>query len=444
MTYQAYRFALDPTVAQRRVMASHVGASRFAYHHLLALIKATIDQRTAEQSYGIAECDLTPFIPTSHYSLRKIWNERKDEFAPWWSENSKEVYSDGAKRLSLAMGNFFDSRKGKRKGRAMGFPRSKPRSDSGSVKFTTGTIRVESDRHHVTLPKIGAIRTHESTRKLARRVEAGTARILSATLSKSGNKWFVSFTVEVERNIPAPRAVKRVIGVDLGIKTLYVGATPDGQDTFTVDNPKNTLRSEAALRRAQRMLSRKKGPDRRTGQKASNRYCKAQQRVRRIHRETTNRRIDLIHKTTTHLAQNYDVVVIESLNVIGMVKNSKLAKAVSDAAFAEFARQLQYKTQWYGSTLVVADRWFPSSKTCSDCGAVKAKLLLSEREYVCSTCGAVKDRDLNAAVNLARLGIMSPPVSSAGAGRGGKRKTKQVSTCDAAAIEASISQPLVA
>ena len=152
----------------------------------------------------------------------------------------------------------------------------------------------------------------------------------------------------------------------------------------------------------------------------------------------------MIHKTTTHLARNYDVIVVESLNVTGMVKNSRLAKAVSDAAFTEFSRQLQYKCSWYGSTLVVADRWFPSSKTCSDCGAVKTKLLLSEREYVCTICGAVINRDHNAAVNLARLGAPGPAVSSAVAGRGGKRKTKRVSPRDAAANEASISQPLVA
>lgn len=342
------------------------------------------------------------------------------------------------------MGNFFDSRTGNRKGRAMGFPRFRRRSESGSVRFTTGVMRVEADRHHVTLPRVVTIRTHESTRKLARRVEAGTAKILSATVSQSGGRWFVIFGVELERQVTPTRAARKVVGVDVGISTLYTAATSNGWEAFTVQNPRNTLRSEALLRKAQRNLSRKQGPDRRTGHKASNRYRKAHKRVQRIHRETANRRLDLIHKTTTHLAKNYDIVVIESLNVTGMVKNSRLAKAVSDAAFTEFSRQLQYKCSWYGSTLVVADRWFPSSKTCSECGAVKTKLLLSEREYVCTTCGTVLDRDHNAAVNLARLGITSPAVSSTVAGRGGKYKTKRVSPRSAAANETSISQPLVA
>ena len=160
----------------------------------------------------------------------------------------------------------------------------------------------------------------------------------------------------------------------------------------------------------------------------------------RIHRDTANRQLDLIHKTTTTLAKHHDVIVVESLNVAGMVRNHSLAKSISDAAWGECVRQLEYKTSWYGSTLVGAGRFYPSSKTCSDCGAVKTKLLLSEREYVCTTCGTVKDRDLNAAVNLARLGIMSPTGSEPEAGRGGKHKSERPQGCPAAAVETSISQ----
>jgi len=301
-------------------------------------------------------------------------------------------------------------------------------------------MRVEPDRHHVTLPRLGTIRTHESTRKLSRRIEAGTARILSSTVTRSGTRWFVSFTVEVERDIPATRSPVRVIGIDVGITTLYVGATPDGSNILTVENPKNTLRSAPALRRAQRMLSRKDGPDRRTGKKASRRWLKAKSRVTSIHRDTANRRLDLIHKSTTALAKHHDVIVVESLNVAGMVRNHCLAKSISDAAWGEFVRQLQYKTVWYGSTLVAADRFYPSSKTCSDCGAVKTKLLLSEREYVCTACGTVLDRDLNAAVNLARLGVMSPTGSESVAGRGGKHKPVRPSGRPAATDETSISK----
>ncbi len=442
---QAYQYALDPTPTQARALFSHVGGSRFAYNHMLAWVKSTLDQRAAEVTYGMDAFELTPFVNTSHYALRKEWNQRKNIVAPWWKQNSKETYSDATQRLSVAMKNFFDSRTGKRKGRACGFPQFKKRDgSSASVRFTTGAIRVEADRHHVTLPTLGTIHTLESTRKLTRRIQAGTARILAATVSHRGGRWFVSFTVEVHRNIHPIRAPHRIVGVDVGVKTLYTVSDSTGTDTFTVANARNTTRSEQLLRRAQRKLSRKCAPNRATRQHASNRYRRGQKRVTRIHRDMSNRRSDLIANTTTALAKNHDVIVIESLNVAGMIRNKNLAKAISDAAFSEFARQLAYKTQWYGSTLITADRWFPSSKTCSECGAVKTKLSLSEREYACATCGMVLDRDVNAARNLAQYGQRIITESASVSERGGKCKTQQDSSCDAAARETLISPPLVA
>ncbi len=136
-------------------MFSHVGGSRFAYNHMLGLVKATLEQREAEKTYDVSENDLTAYVKTSHYALRKEWNQGKDTVAPWWSENSKECYSDAMKRLSVAMKNFFDSRTGTRRGPAVGFPQFKKRRNSnGSIRFTTGVMRVEADRHHVTLPTL--------------------------------------------------------------------------------------------------------------------------------------------------------------------------------------------------------------------------------------------------------------------------------------------------
>jgi|FLOH01.1.fsa_nt_gi IS605 OrfB family transposase len=440
--FQAYRFALDPTPKQEQALRSHAGASRVAYNYLLGRIKANLDQRSAEATYGIAEADRTPYLNVSHYSLRKLWNENKADVAPWWAQNSKETYSSAAQNLAASMKNFFDSRKGARAGRKSGFPRFKKKRTQPGFTFTTGAIRVEPSRHHVALPVLGTIKTHESTRKLARRIEAGTARITSATIREEGGRWFVSFTADVQRNIPKTRKPNRIIGVDLGVKTLYVGATPSGEQCLEVANPKHLQQAESKLRRAQRKMARKQGPDRRTGQEPSGRYLKEQRRVTKLHRRVANRRKDLVHKTTTHLAKNYDVVAIESLNVTGMVKNRRLAKAVSDASFGEFARQLKYKTEWYGSKLVPADQFFPSSKKCSGCPAVKAKLLLSEREYVCSNCGIIVDRDLNAAINLARYGASYPAGSVSVAGRGGKQKTRKAARRPgkAAVVEASTSR----
>lgn len=175
---QAYRFALDASPSQERDLARHAGAARLAYNWALARVKANLSQRQAERSYGIAEQELTPSVNWSLYGLRKAWNQAKTEVAPWWGECSKEAYNTGLDQLARGLKNWSDSRKGKRKGKPVGFPRFKSkRKATPSVKFTTGTLRLEQDRKHVTLPKVGTLKTHESTRKLHRRLHAGTARV---------------------------------------------------------------------------------------------------------------------------------------------------------------------------------------------------------------------------------------------------------------------------
>jgi putative transposase len=162
-TAQAYRFALDPSPAQERAFRSHAGGARKAYNTMLAAVKAVIGQRQAERSYGIAEADLTPALNWSLAGLRREWNRRKDDVAPWWAENSKESYNTGLDALARGLDAWNKSRKGQRAGAAVGFPVFKSARSRRSVRFTTGTIRVEDDRHHVTLPRLGRIRTHEPT-----------------------------------------------------------------------------------------------------------------------------------------------------------------------------------------------------------------------------------------------------------------------------------------
>jgi IS605 OrfB family transposase len=420
---QAYRFALDPTPRQVRDLLRHAGAARVAYNWGLARIKANLSQRETERSYGIAEEDLTPFLSWSMYAIRKDWNQAKAEVAPWWAECSKEAYATGLDQLACALKNWSESRKGKRKGGRVGFPRFKSRRRSTpSVRFTTGAIRVEDDRHHVMLPRIGVIKTHESTRKLQRRIADGRARILSATVRAEAGRWFVSFTVEVQRVKHAPARPDAVVGVDLGVKTLAVFS----DNRPAVENSKHHDRARRKLGRLSRAVSRKQGPDRRTGRRPSNRWRKANAARNRVHHRTMNLRLDAIHKLTTALAREYATIVVEDLNVSGMVKNRRLARAVSDAGFGQIRRQLAYKTTWNGGTLVVADRWYPSSKTCSGCGAVKAKLRLSERTFVCTECGLMLDRDENAALNLAAL--VKRTVAGSGPetenGRGADRETR--------------------
>ena len=323
--------------------------------------------------------------------------------APWWGECSKEAFPTGCANLATALANWKASTNGTRKGSRVGFPRFKSKHRTVlSCRFTTGTLRVEEDRRHITLPRLGTIRTHENTRKLHRRLAGGSARILSATVSHRRGRWRVAFQVEVKRETASPARPEGVAGVDLGIRALAVVADSTGR-TRHVPNPAYLKNELARLRRASRTVSRRKGPDRRTGQVPSNRWCRANAERNRIHHRVANLRSDALHKLTTSLTREYGTVVVEDLNVAGMVKNRRLARSIADAGFGEVRRQLTYKTVWNGGRLVVADRWFASSKTCSGCGALKAKMPLHVRVFDCDECDLVLDRDVNAARNLAAL-----------------------------------------
>lgn len=388
---RAYLFALEPTHAQVEAMRSHCGAARVAYNWCLAQVLANWEQRRAEESYGIPLAERTPLIDTSAYGLRKAWNAAKHQVAPWWAENAKEAYATGCANLAAALGN--------RKAGWARMPRFKSKHRARlSCRFTAGAFGLGVDRRHVRLPVIGMVRTGESTRKLARKIEAGAARVRSATLSYQRGRWHVSFSVDLPDAEPASRTGGRVVGVDLGISRLATLSTGE-----QVRNRRRLDMELRRLRRAQRVCARRRGPDRRTGQEPSRRWRKARVCVDRIHTRVANLRRNDTHQLTSQLVRDFDTIVIEDLNVAGMVRNRRLARHIAGAAWGEIRRQLTYKADRVGVRLVVANRWFPSSKTCSGCGTVKAKLALSERTFVCPACGIVLDRDVNAARNLAAL-----------------------------------------
>ncbi|NML50013.1 IS200/IS605 family element transposase accessory protein TnpB [Streptomyces sp. R302] len=403
---QAYRFALDPNASQEAALRSHCGAARAAYNWAVGWVTASWWQRRAEESYGISEAKLTQWRPWSLPALRKAFNEAKKtdpRFAAWWEENSKEAYSTGLTNASSAFDNYAKSKNGKRKGRRTGAPRFKPKRKARlACRFTTGTIRVDTDARHVTLPRLGTLRTHEPTVKLLTRVQAGTARILSATVRHERGRWFASFQVEVKRDLVKVARPDAAVGIDLGVKTLAVMADSMGE-IRTVPNPRHLDAALKQLRRTSRTVSRRQGPDRRTGQKPSRRWEKANAARNRVHHRVANLRADALHKLTSAVAAEYGTVVVEDLNVAGMLRNPRLARHIADAGFGEIRRRLTYKAQRNGCRIVAANRWFPSSKTCSGCGAVKAKLPLHVRTYECGACGLVIDRDDNAALNLAAL-----------------------------------------
>ena len=388
---EAVRVALDPTPRQERLLESHAGAARFAYNAGLAHVKAMLERQEKPE--------------WSYYALRRWWNANKDALAvsmetgkPWWRENSKESYNSGLESLADALRNFSKSRKGRRKGRRMGFPRFKSK-DSGIRRFayTTGSFGlIDHDPYALKLPRIGRVHCMEN---VSRRVDG--ARVLRMSVSRRGGRWQASLTVE-RADLPVPSPPKGgSVGIDLGVKELATLS-----DGTVIHNP-HALRSNLRrLKKAQRSLSRKR--------KGSNRRRKARAQVARLYARVANLRSDALNKTTTMLAHAYSDIGIEDLNVAGMVKNHGLARSIQDAAFAQFRRQLTYKTARTGARLHVIDRFYPSSKACSNCGTVKAKLPLSERVYHCEECGLDMDRDLNAAINIQVAGSAPETLNARG------------------------------
>lgn len=374
--HQAFRFELDPNDRQRGVLASHAGAARYAWNWGLERCKRALD-----------EGKRTPSAPALH----REWNASKREHAPWWVEVSKSAPQEAFRNLGKALAAFFDSRSGKRAGPRVGFPRFKRKYGCRDTFRLTGTIHVKAKR--VQLPRLGLLRVKESTRKLMRRLEAGRCRILSATVSRQADRWFVSFTVENQRDDPAPRVDTESLGIDLGISCFAVLSNGE-----RLEAPRPLQRNLRKLQRLSKAHSRK--------EKGSCNRKRSARRLSRLHAKIANQRSDWLHKVTTRLAKSHGRIVVEDLAVANLIRNRRLARHIADQGWGEFRRQLSYKTSWYGSELVVADRFWPSTKRCSACGNER-EIGLDERVYECERgeCGLVLDRDLNAARNLVTYSV---------------------------------------
>jgi putative transposase len=339
----------------------------------------------------------------SHYGLLRWWNANKDTLAVnpdtgvvWWSQNSKESYNMGLYGLARGLSNWSKSRKGQRKGRRVGFPRFKSKNTVAKFAYSTGfTAPKASDPYGLKLPRIGRVHCMENVYE-----RVNGARLVRITVSRRAGRWYASLTVERE---PAVTTVPKggAVGVDLGVKNLATLS-----DGTVIPNPRALGARLRALRKAQQALSRKV--------MGSARREKAKGRVARLRARVADVRADAINKATTMIARSYNTVCIEDLNVAGMVENHHLARSLSDAALGEFRRQLEYKTARSGTVLRVVDRWYPSSKTCSNCGVVKAKLSLAERTFNCDACGLSIDRDLNAAINIQVAGSAPETLNARG------------------------------
>lgn len=323
----------------------------------------------------------------SEAKLRVQLNSIKREKFPWMLESTKCAPQQAIRNLGAAFKKFFeDTKKGRFKGKKnkrkdgkpLGYPKFKKKGKRDSFYIDNVAMYIKDERFRV--PNIdGSMRMAEKLRF--------EGKILSYTVSKDVDRWYVS--VAVDTSVEELPKTGKTVGVDLGIKTLVTFS-----DGTTIENPKLLRKNLNKLARKQRELSRKK--------KGSKNREKAKTKVAKLHRAVRLARLDVLHQVTTKLVRSYDTIVIEDLNVKGMVKNRKLARAISDCGFGMFRTILENKCKTYGKTLIIADRFFPSSKTCSNCRHKKEELKLSERTYHCENCHFEMDRDLNAAINLER------------------------------------------
>lgn len=397
----AVKFEVEwPADSDRAALVrSHFGARRFAFNWGLAQVKADLDAKVIDPNHESVKWDLG--------ALRKAWNRTKDTAAPWWATNSKEAYSSGLADLAHALSNWRASRHGNRKGRAVGFPRFKSgRRDAGRVRFSTGNMRLEEDRHTITVPVIGGLRSKENTRRVQRHLVAGRAHIVNMTLSQQWGRLFVSIAY-ARRTPSTARVVAHPTvraGVDLGIRTLATVATIDSvtgeQTIIEYPNPAPLKATLAARRRAGQQLSRRIP--------GSRGWNTAKAKLIRLDRRCVHLRREAAHQLTRQLASNYGHIVIEDLDVSAMKRSMgrrAFRRSVSDAGMGLVKPQLAYKTTRTGAVLILADRWFPSSQIhhgqthdSAPC-RLKGKGHIAKR-LVCPVTGEVIDRDRNAACNL--------------------------------------------
>ncbi len=352
-----FRTKLKLNNQQKTIMARHAGYSRWVFNWGLKAWSITYEA-------GLK--------PTAN-KLKKFYTNYVKPDYPWQSQLSSRVYQYAFVDLDKAFQRFF-------KIKGTGYPKFKKKGINDSFTLDNCGKWIELGSARIKLPFIGTVSTYEALPH---------CQVKKVTLTRVGKDWVISFAYEQERPIPEKKMAR--VGVDLGIISL---ATLSNGEVFP--NRKPYRKAAKKLSKLQRNLSRKV--------KGSKNRQKQRIKLASQHEKVANLRRDYLHKITSYLAKKFSNIVIEDLNVKGMLANRKLAKAISELGLYEFRRQLEYKCKLYGSKLTIVDRWFPSSKTCSSCGSIKTDLSLSERIYRCE-CGLEIDRDLNAAKVLANQAV---------------------------------------
>ncbi|MFD4459578.1 RNA-guided endonuclease InsQ/TnpB family protein [Nocardia sp. NPDC058480] len=419
--HTTFRYCLDPTVEQSVTLARHAGAARFAFNQSLDFVRTALAQRRTRP-----ECP----VPWTRFDLINTFNTwKKTEAAgrviavgadgvaeiqvtglAWRAEVCQQVFEEAAVDCGRALAAFSDSRTGKRAGKRVGFPRFKKRDKTvpafrirnKHTKVGRAAIRIgdQARARSVALPGIGAVRVREDTRRLRRMLTKGRAKILHATVSYRAQRWWINLTTEASELHTAHHHRPREhsddggwVGIDRGLNAFVVAANADGSEVARIDTaPKPLAAGLDRQRHLAKSIARK--------QKGSHNHRKAVARLGRHHHRVANIRRHFAHQVANRLVKTHDRLIVEDLNVAGMLGNRCLARAISDVGWADFARLLVYKQTWRGGTVTVADRWYPSSKRCSACGTLNLTLSLGDRVFVCG-CGFRADRDHNAAINLA-------------------------------------------
>jgi putative transposase len=360
---RAHKIQMYPNKVQATYFSKACGTARFAYNWALAEWKRRYENGE-KVNEGI---------------LRKELNAVKHEKFPWMCDVTKCAPQLAIKNnLNNAFKNFF---RGIKSGNSVGYPKFHRKGINDSFSLSNDQFQIKDKK--VKIPKLGLVKLAEELRF--------DGKILSVTVSRTADKWSISIQIELNNPI-THTSENQAVGVDLGVKALAMLS-----DGTSIVGSKASRKYEKQLRRLNQSLSRKVGAKK--GEKKSSNFVKTKRKLSRLYAKMANLRNDETHKLTTMLVHNFNIIGIEDLNVKGMMSNHKLARSVADMNFFEFRRQLEYKAETTQTKIVIANMWYPSSKTCSYCGVVKSELALSERIYRCE-CGFVCDRDLNAAINL--------------------------------------------
>lgn len=369
---KAFKYRIYPTKTQIQLIEKHFGSTRFLYNYFL-------DYRQKEYAKG----NKATYMSTQS----KLTEIKKFKEFEWLNECGSQSLQMALRELDNSYQRFF-----KQLG---GYPNFKSKKNNHQSFTAPQNIKIENNKTY--LPKF----TKDGIKTKFHREIPKDAILKQATISRTNNQYFIS--ILVDDNIPTPKPIKakNAVGLDVGIETLITTS-----DYVKYPNLRHTKKYEQKLKKLQKALS-KKQHSRKKGDTTpkSNNYLKQLKKVQKLHTKIYNSRKDYLHKISNEITNQYDIICLESLNVKGMVKNKRLSKSISDVAWSEFMRQLEYKATWKGKTIIKISKWFPSSQICSNCGTSTGKKPLHVRKFVCPHCNTSHDRDINASINIRNYGL---------------------------------------